>query len=191
MLRQLGFLSFSPATEWESFMRTIDQTAGDTTELKRWTVDATPLTKAASVWSPPELAASRSRPAAMSWLITCVIEGFASYAQAMYPCLVDPGDETTGRTQELDPQSPWQTPDDRSRTWQHSGQPWPRVATRPPSDRITFRVMRFLRMLRFGQTNHKVPVVRLDALDDRVLRDIGVDRHRLEIWAGQMEPDEW
>jgi hypothetical protein len=191
MLRQFGFRNFSPATEWESAMRTIHHTAGETAELRRWTVDATPSIKAASVWSPPELAASRSRPAAVSWLITCVIEGFARHAEAMYPCLVYPGEETNRRTQEPDPQSPWQMPDDRSWTWQHSRAPWARVARRSPSGRTVFRVMRFFKKLRWEHAKNRMPVIRLDSVDDRMLRDIGIDRHRLEIWTGQMEPDEW
>jgi hypothetical protein len=28
-------------------------------------------------------------------------------------------------------------------------------------------------------------------LDDRVLRDIGVDRHQFQFWTGQMGPDGW
>ena len=185
MLAQFGNRSFSPVIERESVMRIIHQASGRVTRS-----DETPSTTAESVWSMYELAAPRSQPETMSRLTTWVIEGLAAYAEAMHPCRVDPGDDTAWRTKERDPQAPWKAQDYRSGDWAYSSRPSPRVAMRPRSDRISSRVTRFFGKLRFRRRN-KAPIVRVDTLDDRVLRDIGVDRHQFEFWAGHMGPDGW
>lgn len=183
MLRQFGNRSFSPVIEWESVMRIIHEESGWVTKS-----DETPSTTAESAWSMHEMAAPRPRPSAVARLMTCVIEGLAAYAEAAHPYLVDSGDDTTWRTKERDPQA--KTQDPRSEAWARSDRPSPRLAMRPPSDRISSRVARFFGKLRFRRTR-QAPIVRVDRLDDRVLRDIGVDRHQFEFWAGQMGPDGW
>jgi hypothetical protein len=185
MLAQFGNRSFSPAIEWESAMRIIHEASGWVTKS-----DETSSTTAESVWSMHEPAAPRSRPSAVSRLITCAIEGLAAYAEATHPCLVDPGDDTGSRTNDPDPRAPWKAQDYRSEDWVHSSRPSRPVAMCPSSDRIGSRVARFFGTFWLGRKN-KAPVVRLDALDDRMRRDIGVDRHEFEFWAGQMGPHEW
>jgi hypothetical protein len=185
MLAQFGNRSFSLAIEWESAMRIIHEASGWVTKS-----DETPPTTAETVWSMHEVAAPRSRPPTMSRLMTWVVEGFAAYADAMHPCLADPGDDTARRTKERDPQAPYQTPDHRSEDWAHSSRPSPQVALRLQRDRIGSRIAICFGQLRFRRKN-KAPIVRLDALDDRMRRDIGVDRHELEFWAEQMGPHEW
>jgi hypothetical protein len=166
-------------------MRIIHEASGWVTKS-----DATPSTTAESVWSMHELAAPRSQPETMSRLTTWVIEGLAAYAEAMHPCRVDPGDDTAWRTRERDPQAPYKAPDYRSGDWAHSSRPSRPVAMRLQRDRISSRIARFFGTFRLGR-KHKAPVVRLDALDDRIRRDIGVDRHEFEFWAGQIGPPEW
>jgi len=184
MLAQFGNRSFSLAIEWESAMRIIHEASGRITKS-----DETPSTTAESVWSMYDVAAQpRSRPAAMSRLATWVVEGLAAYAEATHPYLVDPGDETALRTKARDLEAPYETPGYRSGDWAHSKPPSRPVAMRLRRDRITVRIARFFGTFRFGRKN-KGPVVRLDALDDRMRRDIGVDRR--EFWAGQMGPHEW
>lgn len=133
---------------------------------------------------------ARSQRAAKSRLTTWVIEGLAAYAEATHPYLVDRGDDSGWRTKESDPRAPWRAQDYRSEDWAYSSRPSPRVAMRPPSDRMSSRVARFFGKFRYRRRN-KAPIVRVDTLDDRVLRDIGVDRHECEFWARQMGPDGW
>ena len=182
MLAQFGSRSFSPVIEWESVMRIIHEASTYVTKS-----DATP--SAMSVWSMDEVATPQPRPSAMSRLMTCVIEGLAAYAEATHPYLVDRVDDTPWRTTEQHPQAPWNPQDYRSGEWAHSSQPSPRPM-RWSSDRIGSRVARLFGKLRFGR-KYKAPIVRVDTLDDRVLRDIGVDRHQFEFQAGQMGPDGW
>ena len=185
MLRQFGNRSFSPVIEWESVMRIIHEPFGNVAQS-----DEARSTTAESVWSMDESAMPRSRVTVMSRLITCAIEGLAAYAEATHPYLVDPGDDTISRTKWRDLQAPWKAQDHRSEAWVHSDRPSPRLAMPLPSDRISSRVVRFFAKLRFGRRN-KPPLVRVDRLDDRVLRDIGVDRDQFEFWAGHMGPDGW
>jgi hypothetical protein len=185
MLAQFDNRSFSLAIEWENAMRIIHEASGWVTKS-----DETPSTTAESVWSVHDVVAPRSQPAAMSRLTTWVVEGLAAYAEATHPYLVDPGDDTAWRTKERDPEAPYKTPDYRSGDRAHSNPPSRPVAMRLQRDRISVRIARFLGMFRSGRKN-KAPVVRLDALDDRMRRDIGADRHEFEFWAGQMGPHEW
>jgi hypothetical protein len=71
-----------------------------------------------------DLWASRAVRARLSWLVNCILEGFAVYAEPMYHCLVDParlnGDATGG--QKLQPHR--QTLYDDSMTWQFAANPW-------------------------------------------------------------------
>jgi len=183
MLAQFGDRSFSLAIEWESAMRIIHEASGWATKS-----DETPSTTAESVWSMHE--APRSQPAPMSRLTTWVIEGFAAYAEAMHPSLADPGDDTVRRMKARDPEAPYKTPDHRSGDWAHSNPPSLPIPMRPRHDRITIRIARLFGTFRLGRKT-KAPVVRLDTLNDRLRRDIGVDRHEFEFWAGQMGPHEW
>jgi hypothetical protein len=185
MLPQFGNRSLSPVIEWESVMRIIHEASGWVTKS-----DEIPSTAAESVWSMHDLAAPRSRPSAMSRLMTFVVEGLAAYAEATHPYLIDPGDATTWRTNERDPQMTWKTQDHRSEAWVHSDRPSRRVGLRLQRNPISSRVARFFGKLRFGR-RHKAPTVRVDRLDDRVLRDIGVDRHQFEFRPGHMGPDGW
>ena len=164
-------------------MRIIHEASGWVTKS-----DETPSTTTESVWH--DVVAPRSQPAAMWRLTTWVIEGFAAYAEVVHPYRVHPGDDTAWRTKERDPEAPYKTPDHRSEDWAHSGRPSLPVTMRLQRDRITVRIARFFGAFQLGRKN-KAPVVRLDALDDHMRRDIGADRHEFEFWAGQMGPHEW
>ena len=166
-------------------MRIIHEASGWVTKS-----DETPSATAESVWSIHDLPAPQSQPAGMSRLTTWVIEGFAAYAEAMHPYLVDPGDDTAWRTKQRDLGAPFKTPDYRSGNWAHSNSLARPVAMRLQRDRITVRIAGFFGTFRRGRKN-KASVVRLDALDERMRRDIGVDRHELEFRAGRMGPHEW
>jgi hypothetical protein len=166
-------------------MRIIHEAAGRITKSEE-----TSSTTAESVWSMYESAAPRSRPSAVSRLMTCAIEGLAAYAEATHPYLVDPRDDTGCRTEASDPRAPRKTQDYRSEDWAHSGRPSPRLALRAPRVSLGSRAATLFAKLRFRRRN-KAPVVSVDTLDDRVLRDIGVDRHQFQFWTGQMGPDGW
>ncbi len=186
MLAQFGNRSFSPAIEWESAMRIIHEASGWVTKS-----DETSSTTAESVWSMHEPAAPRSRPSAVSRLMTCAIEGLAAYAEATHPYLVDPGDDTGWRTNGSRPAGALEgarLPVGGLGVFQPAITAGSRCVRRAIGSVLALRGS--LATFWFGRRN-KAPVVRLDALDDRVRRDIGVDRHQFEFWAGQMGPHGW
>jgi uncharacterized protein YjiS (DUF1127 family) len=73
------------------------------------------LTDAAVPWrprvnehaSPPPLANTDvPRRGALSWLKECIIEGLAAYGEALYPCVIEPGESVIRHDRAEDRQSP-------------------------------------------------------------------------------------
>jgi uncharacterized protein YjiS (DUF1127 family) len=145
------------------------------------------------------LRASRAVRAGLSWLATCILEGFAVYAESMYPCLVDParlngdptgGDATEGHGiegQKLRPHR--QTPDDDSMAWQFAANPWlfGEPESRSPQ---TSRIARFWSRKR-RQRKATLTGATLESLDERTLRDIGAHYPDIERIVRYQDPHTW
>jgi hypothetical protein len=123
-----------------------------------------------------DLRASRAVRASLSWLVTCILEGFAVYAESMYPCLVDTarlnGDATRGdATGGPKLQSHRQSPHDDGVAWQFSANPWlfGEPESRAPQ---TSRIARFWSRKR-RERKATLTGATLESLDERTLRDIG------------------
>jgi hypothetical protein len=88
-----------------------------------------------------DLRASRAVRAGLSWLVTCILEGFAAYAESMYPCLVDPARLNGDATGSPKLQSHRQSPHDDGVAWQFSANPWLFGEPEPPAPQ-TSRIAR-------------------------------------------------
>jgi hypothetical protein len=143
---------------------------------------------------PLDLRVSRAVRAGMSWLVTCMLEGFAVYAESMYPCFVDParlnGDATGGdATGEHKLQPHRQTRVDDSVAWQFSDNPW--LILEPQSQASkTSRIARFWSRMRRGRKASLTDVT-LETLDERTLRDIGGDYPDIERIVRYQDPHTW
>ena len=148
---------------------------------------------------PLDLRASRAVRTGLSWLVTCILEGFAVYAESMYPCLVDParlngdptgGDATEGHGiegQKLRPHR--QTPDDDSMAWQFAANPWlfGEPESRSPQ---TSRIARFWSRKR-RERKATLTSLTLESLDERTLRDIGAHYPDIERIVRYQDPHTW
>jgi uncharacterized protein YjiS (DUF1127 family) len=146
-------------------MRHTDQATPETAEYRRATV------------SDPRLlspAVSRDRRwigRATSWLFNCILEGFAAHGQAMYPYPVDLSCGYFGR----------QTNDQR---WHASG-----LAPSPEADvhdEPASEPSRHQTGLRWPR-----PARELQMLDDRMLRDIGVEPYQIGRALQRFERFRW
>jgi uncharacterized protein YjiS (DUF1127 family) len=138
-----------------------------------------------------DLRASRTVRAGLSWLVTCILEGFAVYAESMYPCLVDPaqlnGDATRGDAtggQKLQPHR--QSAYDDGVAWQFSANPW---LFGEPESRVpqTSRIARFWLGMR-RERRATLTGATLESLDERTLRDIGGHYPDIEKIVGYQDP---
>jgi uncharacterized protein YjiS (DUF1127 family) len=155
-------------------------------------------------------APSRSEPnaqrrpiaTAIAWVVAHFIEGFEAYGNAIYPSFVDHGglidDPRQNRDSEL--RGP-------AEIWHLSGAPWPntsdpqmvenpgqstepRTASPGWSATIAYLVIRvWSRVSRARRT--RLTVTRLEALDDHMLKDIGVHRCQIESIARHRDRNEW
>jgi uncharacterized protein YjiS (DUF1127 family) len=140
-------------------------------------------------------AARRPIAAAMSWLATCVIEGFAAYGEAMY--FVDPSEVIDRRDLERNLQA--RDRHENEVPWMSAGCPpfedfeqQPRTQTTFSawSARLTSGAIRFLSRIR--RDPQRAPTIAtLEALDDRTLRDIGILRSPDDSVAGYRDQYNW
>jgi hypothetical protein len=136
-----------------------------------------------------DLRASRAVRTGLSWLVTCILEGFAVYAEWMYPCLVDParlnGDATGGRKL----QAHRQTPYDDTIAWQFAANPWlfGEPESRAPQ---TSRIARFWSRMR-RERKATLAGATLESLDERTLRDIGGHYPDIEKIVRYQDPHTW
>ena len=118
------------------------------------------------VWGPPP----KRRPfaAAMSWLVTYFIDGFAAYGEMICPYLIDPPDSHAdqGLPGSVVPWPLYRQP-------QPDETPVPPAAPRPTRDGIGIRLGRWLARLR-PRRDRAPSAFQHETLDDRMLRDIGM-----------------
>jgi uncharacterized protein YjiS (DUF1127 family) len=166
-----------------------------------------------------DVRASRAVRAGLSWLATCIMEGFAIYAESMYPCLVDParlnGDATDSHaTDSHAPErhaperhaperhapeshaigarklsSHRQTPDDDGLPWQFADNPWLFEEPRSPTPK-TSRIARLWSRMRRRRPANQTGMT-LESLDERTLRDIGGDYPDIEKIVWYQDPHAW
>ena len=179
-------------------MRSIHRVTEEIAELRRIAAGGAPSVHHGPV--PVRRAPSRSRSisAAISWLVTHLIAGFAAYGEAMYPCLVRPEEGADLQRGTLDTRSTHEQRRDRVVPGPLSSRPWPNEdEARSPAltasgsrDQGAFRLARLLWRRRTGRVEN-VPAASLERLDDRMLRDIGLHRDEIEGFAWHMNPWEW
>jgi hypothetical protein len=198
MLSQYGDSNVSPVIWWERSMRIIYRATEEIAELRRFTTDQAPSVHHGPISVRRTPSRSQSISVAMSWLVTCIIEGFAAYAEAMYPCLHDTDEGSDLPNGLPDAHARHEKHYNRLVPWPLSNQPWPyEVEPRPllltasgPRERIASRLVRLLWRERVGRGN-RVPTVRPEMLDDRMLQDIGLSRDEAESLARQMDRWGW
>jgi uncharacterized protein YjiS (DUF1127 family) len=154
-------------------------------------------------WQSPKRQASLSTSFSLvSWLLTGVVESFAAYAEGMYPGLSEPS-EYVDRQDLMRSSHPR-----RQMTAQHEGGAVPGHAVQPfsfgscpspedapgPRFRWSASIMSAIaklpsRMRHARQT--RLAIARLEALDDRTLKDIGIHRCQIERTARFPDPYEW
>jgi uncharacterized protein YjiS (DUF1127 family) len=148
---------------------------------------------------PAEDGSPRSRPnesrhkfaAAISWLAALLIESFAAYGEAMYPCFVDPGDLINGQEPELDSQCrrPAEFEHRSEAQWLSAGAPREAenlcqsasVQNASPGSiaKTASPVVRFWARMR-AERRVRATIAKLAALDDHTLKDIGIHRCQIE-----------
>jgi uncharacterized protein YjiS (DUF1127 family) len=139
---------------------------------------------------------------AIAWVVARLIGGFATYGAAIYPSFIDNG----GFTDDPEPNrdSELRRP---AEIWRLSGAPWlnasyprmvenprrsaePRTAPSGWSATNATTVVRFWSRLR--RTRRIRPTItRLEALDDHVLKDIGINRCQIEDIARHRDRCKW
>jgi uncharacterized protein YjiS (DUF1127 family) len=171
---------------WETFMRIMEQRQGD-----RVSPELEPSGGAGADES-PRLSLSpgssrRGTRGVMSWLATVLIESLAASAQAMYP--VCPAPNQT-REEDAEPalQAFRQAELGSDPAWSHPVQSWSfddllamekvSPASFGWSGRVRSRIVRLWSAFCRAQQMRRA-IAELEALDDRMLKDIGI--HRCEI----------
>ena len=159
-------------------MRSMRRATGEIAERRRFTTDEVS-------WVDQRRTSFRSVPSrsqaismAMSWLVKCLIDGFAAYAEAMHPCVLD-----LDGNPDLPPRMP--DADARQKAPIDRLVPWP-LASRPWQNEDEAQ----LRRKPAGPANGG-PTVSPEMLDDRMLHDFGLPRGEDERLAWHMDPWEW
>ena len=138
-------------------MRNMLSVSGEGCELRRRTNDEEWLANkvALEIWGSP----ARPRPiaAALSWLMTSAIEGFAAYGAAMGPCIADPQNAHHDQGSRRDAVSAVPASNARHAPRQH----------------ITARLASLMSSIMPGRRERTLAAFRPDMVDDRILRDIG------------------
>lgn len=206
MLRQSGRQTIHPtAILWERSMRILYGVQGEVSPpwLDTWTKDTATrrptdeqaAAAVAPIGSPPKPDAPGTIRAAMSVLVTCIIEGFAVYA-TMYPCLTDAAEHLAPQARNSEahsyPESEWVaiprplSADVRllENAVQSQSQP---ADTDRRGGRPTSYVADFLRGIRRWRSE-RWAIVELERLDDRMLKDIGIHRCQIESIARHWDP---
>jgi uncharacterized protein YjiS (DUF1127 family) len=206
---------------WERSMRIVDQVHHDTSSsaFDSYPEYSDPLAGAAPACEAPacevpasgdgspqprsESNASRHPIAtAMSWLVAQFIEGCAAYGEAVYPCLLDLAEHDRDQEPERDSQRRWQ-----AQVEYRSELPWPSTTPALKSEdskrsakaltiptgsdaRVASVATRFwARIRRKRQTG--LTIARLEALDDRTLKDIGIHQSQIESTVRHGDRYEW
>jgi hypothetical protein len=151
-------------------MRTYFTTSAGGTEMRRYSSPDAPSANSAvlHIWGPPP----KRRPfaAALSWLMTSAIDGFAAYGDMICPYLIDLPDPHT------DQQQPGTAaPSPLCRRPQPDEPSLPPAAPPPPArGGITVRLARWLAWLRLQpRPDHAPPASGHETPDDRTPRDSG------------------
>jgi hypothetical protein len=198
MLSQYGDSNVSPVIWWERSMRSIYRATEEIAELRRIAAGEAPSVHREPMSVRRVPSRSQSISVAMSWLVTFIIDGFAAYAEAMCPCVVDTDEDTDLQSGTPDTHSRHEKPSDRlvprplsSRpdSNEHEAQSSPLTAS-GSRDRGAFRLARLVWGKRLGRAN-RVPAVSPEMLDDRMLHDIGLHREEVESFARQTDPWGW
>jgi uncharacterized protein YjiS (DUF1127 family) len=193
-------------------MRIVDRVHGETSS---WAFDANAeYPGAGSTHAGP---ASENRPAqslsepnaprrpfaaAISWLVAHLIQGFAAYGEAIHPSFVDHGGLTDGNEPKRDSElrgpaeighrsdAPW-----LNASYSRMGEkPWqsakPRAASPGWSATIASPAIRFWSRMRRAR-RIRLTITRLEALDDHMLKDIGIHRSKIESVARHGDRWNW
>jgi Domain of unknown function (DUF1127) len=125
---------------------------------------------------------------AMSWLVTCLIESFAAYGEAMSPGFFEAG-ELIDRQEHSQPRRQPQDEPWSEASWLNATHPSSpkesersargRTASAGWRDGITSPVARFWSRMR-RERGIRLTIRQLKALDDRTWKDIGTDQGQLE-----------
>jgi hypothetical protein len=168
-------------------MRNSHQPACDTTEHGRRIAEKTPLTVFSTGQPQPPSDKESWIGRALSWLASCMIEGFAAYGESICPCLHDlpehygvEGDKLPSQTSSRPSaqENPWSQPARLSRDVDIYA--W--LASSPsPSPRTRHRWLRFVAIWpkRPAVARTESSCNGLDMPDDRALRDGGVESHEI------------
>lgn len=151
-------------------MRILFTTSADNTEIRRFSSLDVPSANSVvrHIWGPPP----KPRPvaAAMSWLTTSIVDGFAAYGEMICPYFIDLADP------HADPRQPGSAvPWPLYREPRSDEASLPQPAPPPAREGITVRLARWLSWLRpQPRPEDAAPGFERDTPDGRTQRDVGM-----------------
>jgi uncharacterized protein YjiS (DUF1127 family) len=137
-----------------------------------------------------------------SWLRELVIDGFAAYGRAMCPSFVDQGELIDHQVPERDSQprgqmqgeygheAPWLNANHPSASQDPERSTKSQTASPSWSTRITSPIVRFWFWIRY-ERQVWFKITTLQALDDHILKDIGIHRSQIESVVRHTDRYDW
>jgi uncharacterized protein YjiS (DUF1127 family) len=137
-----------------------------------------------------------------SWLRELFIDGFAAYGRAMCPSFVDQGDLIDHQVPERDSQprgqmqgqygheAPWLNANHLSASQEAERSTKSQTASPKWSTRITSPIVRFWFWMRY-ERQVWLKITTLQALDDHILKDIGIHRSQIESVVRHTDRYDW
>jgi uncharacterized protein YjiS (DUF1127 family) len=144
----------------------------------------------------------RRTATAMPWLAACLTESFAAYCDTMYPSIMDRGGLMDGQGLEPNSRPRWQEQGEHGSNmpWLNASQPRmneaaersARARTTSPgwSAKVVASVARFWSKMR-DERETRLTMTKLEALDDHMLKDIGLHRSQVESIVRHRESYRW
>ena len=139
-----------------------------------------------------------------SWLLELFIEGFAAYGRATYPTFADPGELIDHKVPERDSELSWEIQDEygHEAPWLNGNHPSTsrdlersaksQTASPSWSARITSPAVRFWFWFRIRYERRVwFTITRLQALDDHMLKDMGIRRSQIESVVRHTDRYDW